>query len=192
MPTTNVTTPAQRRVRFMDPTPQALGLEQEIMAAVGGVIGRGDFILGKDVDRLEEEFAAYCGVAHAVGVDSGVSALGLSLRAAGVGPGDEVVTQANTFIATVGAVIAVGAVPVLVDCDPEGGPDVEAFRARITPATKAIIPVHLFGLLADMEPFAALAAERGLVLVEDACQAHGARLAGRRAGSWGTASAFSV
>jgi dTDP-4-amino-4,6-dideoxygalactose transaminase len=124
-------------------------------------------------------------------VDSGFSALELSLRAAGVGPGDEVITQANTFIATVGAVIAVGAVPVLADCDEEGGPDADAFRARVTPATKAIIPVHLFGRVADMEPFMALASEYGLAVIEDACQAHGARRGGRRAGSWGTASAFS-
>jgi dTDP-4-amino-4,6-dideoxygalactose transaminase len=178
-------------VRFVDVTPRAMGLEPEITAAVAEVIGRGDFILGGQVGQLEEEFAAYCGVGHAVGVDSGASALELSLRAAGVGPDDEVITQANTFIATAGATIAVGAVPVLADCDAHGAPDPDAFRARLTPRTRAIVPVHLFGRLADMEPFIETAADRGLVLVEDACQAHGARRRGRRAGSWGLASAFS-
>jgi dTDP-4-amino-4,6-dideoxygalactose transaminase len=188
---TNASSGTVRRVRFVDLTPRTLGLEQEIMAAVAETIDRGDFILGRDVDRLEEEFAAFCGVAHAVGVDSGFSALELSLRAAGVGPGDEVVTQANTFIATVGAAIAVGAVPVLADCDARGAPDPDAFRTRLTARTRALIPVHLFGRLAAMEPFRQLAADRGLVLIEDACQAHGALLGARRAGSWGLASAFS-
>jgi dTDP-4-amino-4,6-dideoxygalactose transaminase len=181
----------RQRVRFVQLTPEALGLEQEILRAVARVVRRGDFILGADVALLEEEFAAYCGVRFAVGVDSGFSALELSLRAAGIGPGDEVITQANTFIATVGAILAVGAVPVLADCDAEGGPDAGEFAARLTERSRAIIPVHLFGRLADVEPFMLLAQRNNLTLIEDACQAHGARLGGRRAGSWGAASAFS-
>jgi dTDP-4-amino-4,6-dideoxygalactose transaminase len=175
----------------MDLTPNALGLEEEILSAITQVVKRGDFVLGADVDRLEEEFASYCGVAYAVGVDSGFSALELSLRAAGIGAGDEVITQANTFIATVGAIVAIGAVPVLADCDVKGAPDAGAFAARLTERSRSIIPVHLFGRLAEMGPFVELARKHGLTVIEDACQAHGATVARRRAGSWGTASAFS-
>src|SRR5207245_1562645 len=126
-----------------------------------------------------------------VGVDSGLSALELALRAAGIGPGDEVITQANTLIATVSAIQAVGARPVLADCDPQGAVDPAAVAARISPRTRAIIPVHLFGRIGDMEAILALAAEHGLVVIEDACQAHGAVWRGRRAGSFGLAAAFS-
>jgi dTDP-4-amino-4,6-dideoxygalactose transaminase len=175
----------------MELTPDALGLEEEILSAITQVVKRGDFVLGNDVDRLEEEFAIYCGVAHAVGVDSGFSALELSLRTAGIGAGDEVITQANTFIATVGAILAIGAVPVLADCDVNGAPDASGFAARMTERSRAIIPVHLFGRLADMEPFVELARDQHLTVIEDACQAHGAKVEGRRAGSWGAASAFS-
>jgi dTDP-4-amino-4,6-dideoxygalactose transaminase len=181
----------RERVPFVELTPQILGLEEDISRAMADVVRRGDFILGADVYRLEEEFAAYCKVNFAVGVDSGFSALELSLRAAGIGPGDEVITQANTFIATVGAILAVGAVPVLADCDASGAPDPSMFAARLTRRSRAMIPVHLFGRLGNMEPFMDLAAEYGLAVIEDACQAHGARLGDRRAGGWGTASAFS-
>jgi dTDP-4-amino-4,6-dideoxygalactose transaminase len=161
------------------------------MTAIGGVLDRGDFILGDEVDRFEQEFAAYCGVRHAVGVDSGFSALELALRAAGIGPGDEVITQANTFIATVSAVLAVGAHPVLTDCDPQGAIDPGAVAQAITPRTKAIIPVHLFGRIADMEAILSIAARARLMVIEDSCQAHGAVLGGQRAGSFGFAAAFS-
>jgi dTDP-4-amino-4,6-dideoxygalactose transaminase len=178
-------------VRFVDLTAQMAELDREITEAVSGVIRRADFILGAEVAEFEHEFAAYCEVAHAVGVDSGYSALELALRALGVGPGDEVITQANTFIATVSAIIAVGARPVLADCDAQGASDPAAFAAVITPRTRALIPVHLFGRVADMPAILELARGAGLVVIEDACQAHGARLDGRRAGSWGAASAFS-
>jgi dTDP-4-amino-4,6-dideoxygalactose transaminase len=181
----------RERVPFVELTPQILGLEEDISRAMADVVRRGDFILGADVYRLEEEFAAYCNVNFAVGVDSGFSALELSLRAAGIGPGDEVITQANTFIATVGAILAVGAVPVLADCDASGAADPSTFAARLTQRSRAIIPVHLFGRLGNMEPFMDLATEHDLAVIEDACQAHGASMGGRRAGSWGTASAFS-
>ena len=140
------------------------------MSAIGGVLDRGDFILGDEVDRFEQEFAAYCGVRHAVGVDSGFSALELALRAAGIGPGDEVITQANTFIATVSAVLAVGAHPVLTDCDPQGAIDPAAVARAITPRTKAIIPVHLFGRIADMEAILSIAARARLMVLEDGPQ----------------------
>jgi dTDP-4-amino-4,6-dideoxygalactose transaminase len=126
-----------------------------------------------------------------VGVDSGLSALELALRAAGVGPGDEVITQANTFIATVGAILAVGARPVLTDCDPHGAIDTGAVKAAITSRTRAIMPVHLFGRIADIQAIVAAGEHAGVPVIEDACQAHGATLGGRRAGSFGQAAAFS-
>jgi dTDP-4-amino-4,6-dideoxygalactose transaminase len=158
---------------------------------MNAVLQRGDFVLGKDVEEFEREFADYCGVAEAVGTDSGLSALELALRAARIGPGDEVITQANTFIATVGAILAVGARPVLVDCDAEGVIDSEAVAAAITPRTKAIMPVHLFGRICDIDAIDAIARKAGVMVIEDACQAHGAVWRGRRAGSFGISAAFS-
>jgi dTDP-4-amino-4,6-dideoxygalactose transaminase len=178
-------------VRFVDLTAQMAELDLEIVAALSSVIRRADFILGAEVVAFEQEFAAYCETAHAVGVDSGYSALEIALRALGVGPGDEVITQANTFIATVSAIIAVGARPVLADCDAQGACDPAAFAAAITPRTSALLPVHLFGRVGDMPAILELARAEGLTVIEDACQAHGARLDGRRAGSCGDASAFS-
>ncbi|HKW73209.1 MAG TPA: DegT/DnrJ/EryC1/StrS family aminotransferase [Candidatus Dormibacteraeota bacterium] len=183
--------PLRRSVRFVDIAAQMADLEPELLDAVAAVIRRGDFILGAEVAAFEREFAAYCEVPYAVGLDSGYSALELGLRALGVGPGDEVITQANTFIATASAILAVGARPVLADCDAEGACDPATFAAAVTPQTRALIPVHLFGRVADMPAVMAVAEKSDLLVVEDACQAHGARLAGRRAGSWGDASAFS-
>jgi len=178
-------------VRFVDLQAQIRSLQPALSEAIQAVLDRGDFILGKDVELFEQEFAAYCGVADAVGVDSGLSALELALRALRVGPGDEVITQANTFIASVGAILAVGARPVLVDCDDDGAIRPDAVRAALTPATRAIMPVHLFGRVCDIEAIMAIADAAGVPVVEDACQAHGAVLDGRRAGSFGMASAFS-
>ena len=186
-----MTTTLGPTVRFVDLQAQIRSLQPAIDNAIQAVIDRGDFILGKDVDLFEQEFAAYCGVPHAVGVDSGLSALELALRALHVGPGDEVITQANTFIASVGAILAVGANPVLVDCDENGAIPPSAVRAALTPRTRAIMPVHLFGRICDIEPIVALAEHAGIPVVEDACQAHGARLHDRRAGSFGVAAAFS-
>jgi dTDP-4-amino-4,6-dideoxygalactose transaminase len=155
------------------------------------VVASGDFVLGEDVSRFESEFAAYCGVAHAVGVDSGFSALELSLRAAGVGPGDEVITQANTFIATVGAILAVGARPVLTDVDRFGAMDPDAVAAAMSSRTRAIVPVHLFGRIVPLGPILERATQRQIPVIEDACQAHGARLMGKAAGTFGLAGAFS-
>ncbi len=178
-------------VRFVDLRAQITALEPALSAALASVMSRADFILGDAVRAFEEEFAAYCRVAQAVGVDSGLSALELALRAVGIGPGYEVITQANTFIATAGAVLAVGARPALTDCDPDGAIDPAAVAAAITSRTRAIIPVHLFGHLGDIEGIVSLACRAGVPVIEDACQAHGATLRGGRAGSFGLAGAFS-
>jgi dTDP-4-amino-4,6-dideoxygalactose transaminase len=182
---------ARDTVGLVDLTAQAAALESEVLAAIARILHRGDFILGEEVSRFEEEFAAYCGRSHCVGVDNGFSALELSLRAAGVGPGDEVVTQANTFVATLSAILATGAVPVLVDCDREGAVDPGAFKAAIGPRTRAVMPVHLFGRLGDVQGVLEVAARTETMVIEDAAQAHGAVLDGRRAGSFGIAAGFS-
>lgn len=164
----------------------------EIDAAVMGVIERGDFVLGAAVADFEARYAAYCGAGHGVGVDSGYSALEMILRGFDIGPGDEVITTANTFIATAAAVESVGARPRLVDVDPKTyNLDVDKLEAAITPATRAVIPVHLYGQPADMTGVRRVAGERGLKVIEDACQAHGARYLGDRTGSLGDAAAFS-
>ncbi len=181
----------KERVRFVDLEAQIASLEPQLSQAMEAVVRRGDFILGEDVTRFEEEFATYCGVPHAVGLDSGLSALELALRASGIGPGNEVITQANTFIATVGAIMAVGARPVLVDCDDTGAITADAIAGAMTERTAAIMPVHLFGRICDIDPILAVAKRAGIPVIEDACQAHGAVLNSRRAGSFGTAAAFS-
>lgn len=184
--------PKQPQVPFVDLTAQYRAIGAEINEATSRVIREADFILGRDVHLFEEEFAAFCGAQYAVGVDSGTSALELALRAYEIGPGDEVITAANSFIASALAVSHTGATPVLVDVDPNTYTlDVSAIGNAITSRTRAIIPVHLYGHPADMDPIRQVAEERGLVVIEDACQAHGARYKGRRAGSLGHAAAFS-
>jgi dTDP-4-amino-4,6-dideoxygalactose transaminase len=179
-------------IPWVDLTAQHRKLRDEINLAMQGVLDRGDFILGQDVTRLEEEFAAYCGAKYAVGVDSGLSALELSLRALGVGAGDEVIVPAHTFTATAAAATLAGATPVFVDVDPQTW-TIDPARAEdaITERTKAIIPVHLYGLPADMNAILRVAENHNLVVVEDACQAHGARYNGQRTGSLGHAAGFS-
>lgn len=179
-------------IPLIDLTVQHKELRNEINAAIQGVLDRADFILGQDVSKLEEEFAAYCGVKYAVGVDSGLSALKLSLRALGIGPGHEVIVPAHTFTATAAAVTLAGATPVFVDVDPITLTiDPAKIEEAITPHTKAIIPVHLYGLPADMNMILGIAEKHHLVVVEDACQAHGAKYRGKRTGSLGHAAAFS-
>jgi dTDP-4-amino-4,6-dideoxygalactose transaminase len=179
-------------IPLIDLTSQHRMLRDEINSAVQGVLDRGDFILGQDVSKLEEEFAAYCGTKYAIGVDSGLSALELSLRAFGVGPGDEVIVPAHTFTATAAAVTFTGAKPVFVDADPETMCiDVEKLEAAITRHTKAILPVHLYGLPVDMDRIATIAEKYHLAIVEDACQAHGAMYKGKRTGGLGHAAGFS-
>jgi dTDP-4-amino-4,6-dideoxygalactose transaminase len=179
-------------VPFVDLRAQHRALRGELNQAIQGVMERCDFALGEDVARFEEELAAFCGTRYAVGVDSGLSALELSLRAFGIGTGDEVIVPAHTFIATAAAVTFAGARPVLVDVDPATyNIDVSQAEAAITPRTRAIIPVHLYGLPAEMDAILALADGHDLVVIEDACQAHGARYRGQRVGSLGHAGTFS-
>jgi dTDP-4-amino-4,6-dideoxygalactose transaminase len=180
------------RVPFVDLTAQHDEITGDLRDAIDLVFTRGDFILGEQVTIFEDEFAAYCGAAHAVGVDSGTSALELILRAARIGVGDEVITVANSFVATALAITHTGATPVFVDIDPATGLlDVDALEAAVTPRTSAIVPVHLYGQPVDMDEVMRVAGRHSLLVVEDACQAHGARYRGRRAGAIGDAAAFS-
>jgi dTDP-4-amino-4,6-dideoxygalactose transaminase len=180
------------KVPFVDLHAQYHNLRQDVRQAIDGVLERGDFILGQEVSSFEAEFAAYCETGYAVGTDTGTSALELTLRALDIGPGDEVITAANTFIATALAISYTGARPVLVDVDPLTYTlSVPGVAAAITPRTKAIMPVHLYGHPAAMAPILELAQRHGLAVVEDACQAHGARYCGRRVGGLGHAAAFS-
>jgi dTDP-4-amino-4,6-dideoxygalactose transaminase len=162
------------------------------LADVRDLVRSGDFTLGAAVTEFEQRFARLCGLAHAVGVGSGTDALILSLRALGVGPGDEVITSPNTFIATVGAIAMTGARPVFVDSDESFTLDPSLLEAAITPRTKAVVPVHYTGNVADMPAIAAIAQRHGLAVVEDACQAIGAQRDGLPVGLWGAAAAFSL
>jgi dTDP-4-amino-4,6-dideoxygalactose transaminase len=183
---------AQSPVPFVDLATQYAGIAPEIDAAVSKVIRETDFILGREVRLFEEEFAGFCEAQFGTGVDSGTSALELALRAYDIGPGDEVITAANSFIASALAISHAGATPVLADIDAETYTlDVKALERAITPRTKAIIPVHLYGHPADMDPIMELAKRHKLVVIEDACQGHGARYKGRRVGSLAHAAAFS-
>jgi len=185
-------TKRKTKVPFVDLTAQYAAIADEINGAISQVLRRTDFILGRDVGLFEEEFAAFCQAKHAIGVDSGTSALELALRAYDIGPGDEVITVVNTFIATAFAISDAGATPVLVDVDPQTYTiDVSLLEGAITERTRAIIPVHLYGHPADMDPILEIAQQHGLVVIEDACQAHGAKYKGKRVGSLGHAAAFS-
>lgn len=180
------------KVPFVDLAAQHSAIGDELREALSAVIARGDFVLGRDVGAFEEEFAAFCGVPYAIGLDSGTSALELILRAYNIGPGDEVITAANTFIATTFAISYTGATPILVDIDPDTcNIDPARIEAAITGRTRAIMPVYLYGQPADMGPILDVARRYGLLVIEDACQAHGALYRGRRAGSLGHAAAFS-
>lgn len=179
-------------IPFLDLKAQYASIKTEIDVAVLNVLAAGQYVLGDEVSRFEEEFAAYCNVSYAVAVNSGTSALHLALLAAGVGPGDEVITVPFTFVATVSAICYTGAKPVFVDVEPLTWTiDPKKLAAAITPRTKAIVPVHLYGQMADMDPLVEIAAHYGIAVIEDACQAHGAEYKGRRAGSVGTAGCFS-
>jgi dTDP-4-amino-4,6-dideoxygalactose transaminase len=161
-------------------------------SAVLEVGRRGDFIQGAALEAFESEFASFIGTRHAIGVGTGLAAIELALRAHGIGRGDEVITAANTFIATVLAILAVDATPKLVDMDPATyAIDPSAIAAAVTPRTKAIVPVHLYGQPVDMDAVLASARRHNLAVIEDAAQAHGARYKGRRAGALGDSAAFS-
>jgi len=185
-------TKVSAEVPFLDLRDSYLELRQEIDAAYRRVMDSGWYILGEEVKAFEREFAEYCGTRHCVGVANGLEALELILRVYGIGPGDEVIVPANTYIATWLAVSATGATPVPVE--PNGGTyniDPVRIEASITPRTKAILPVHLYGQTAEMDPINEIAARRGLKVIEDAAQAHGARYRDRRAGSLGDAAGWS-
>jgi dTDP-4-amino-4,6-dideoxygalactose transaminase len=180
------------KVPFFDLKTQYQSIRPEIDKAIARVLDNCQFVLGSEVAGFEEEFASYCGVAECVALNSGTSALHLALLAAGVGPGDEVITVPFTFVASVAAILYAGARPVLVDVDPHSftmNPgDIEA---AITPRTKAILPVHLYGHPADMDPILEVARRHGLAVIEDAAQAHGAKYKERPVGSLGDIACFS-
>jgi dTDP-4-amino-4,6-dideoxygalactose transaminase len=167
-------------------------MKPEIDAAVLRAIDSAQFVLGPEVAAFEERFASYCNVRHCVAVNSGTSALHLALLAAGIGPGDEVITVSMTFVATTAAILYSGATPVFVDVDPVTWTmNPSLIEAAITPRTRAILPVHLHGLMADMDPIMEIARRHDLVVIEDAAQAHGAEYKGRSAGSIGDLGCFS-
>src|SRR5262245_14424004 len=169
-------------VKLLDLEAQYQPLRAEILAAITRVCDSQRFILGPEVDALERELAAHLEVGHAVGVSSGTDAILAALMALGIGAGDAVVTSTYSFFATAGCIARLGATPVFVDIDPATYTiDLAAVAAAITPRTRAIMPVHLFGLCADLDPIADVAASRGIPIVEDACQAIGARLGARQA-----------
>ena len=179
-------------IPLVDLQTQYRRLKPEIEAAVGRVLESAQFVLGPAVESFEREFSAYCSVSHTVAVNSGTSALHVALLAAGIGPGDEVITVPFTFVATVAAIEYAGAKPVFVDINPDDYTmNPSALERAITPRTKAIIPVHLFGQPADMDPINEIARRHGLIVIEDACQAHGAEYKGRRAGSLADIGCFS-
>lgn len=179
-------------IPFLDLKAQYASIKDELDAAVLGVLASTQYVLGEEVAAFERAFATYCDARHAIAVNTGTSALHLALLAAGVGPGDEVVTVPMTFVATVSAICYTGARPVFVDVEPVTlTMDPEKLEAAITPRTKAIMPVHLYGQMADMGAIAAIAGRHGLPIIEDACQAHGAEFGGRRAGSFGLSGCFS-
>jgi dTDP-4-amino-4,6-dideoxygalactose transaminase len=183
---------AERLVPLLDLRTEYAALRQDVLRAVDGVLSSGRLYLGPETEAFEREFAAYCGASYAVACSSGTDALILALQACGIGPGDEVITVAHTFIATVAAIIAVGATPVFVDIDPRTYTmDVSQLAAAHTLRTAAILPVHLYGHPAQMDPLLAFARSRGLLVIEDAAQAHGARYRSRRVGSLGDAACFS-
>jgi dTDP-4-amino-4,6-dideoxygalactose transaminase len=180
------------QVPYLDLKAQYQSIKAEIDAAVARVLDSAQFILGAEVAGFEQDFAAYCGAAECIALNSGTSALHLALLAAGVGPGDEVITVPFTFVASVAAVLYAGAQPVLVDIDPRSfNMDPSALEAAISPRTKAIMPVHLYGQSADMDPIMEVARRHGLIVIEDAAQAHGSKYKGRPVGSIGDIGCFS-
>lgn len=179
-------------IPYLDLKSQYHSIKSEIDAAVLRVLDSTQFILGEEVAAFEREFASYCQASQSVGVNSGTSALHLALLAAGIGAGDEVITTPFTFVATIAAIRYTGATPVLVDIEPDYFTiDPARIEAAITPRTRAILPVHLYGQPADMNPIAEIAQRRGLTVIEDAAQAHGSEYHGRRCGSLGEIAVFS-
>ena len=178
-------------VPFVDLKTQYASIKSEVLPAIDEVLESARFIMGPQVDRFESEFARFNGTRYCIGVESGTAALKIALEAQGIGAGDEVVIPANTYIASALAVSATGAAPVLVDMGDDYLIDAAAVEAAITPRTKALMPVHLYGQVVPMQPILDVARRHGLRIVEDACQSHGARWNGRRAGSIGDVGCFS-
>jgi dTDP-4-amino-4,6-dideoxygalactose transaminase len=180
------------QVPYLDLKAQYQSIKPEIDAAIARILDSSQFVLGPDVAGFEQDFAAYCGAVECIALNSGTSALHLALLAAGVAPGDEVITVPFTFVASVAAVLYAGARPVLVDIDPRSFTmDPAAIEAAITPRTKAILPVHLYGQPTDMDTIVEIARRHNLVVIEDAAQAHGAKYKGRTVGSIGDITCFS-
>jgi len=181
-----------RPVPYLDLKAQYRSIKSEIDAAVLRVLESAHFVLGEEVAAFEQEFANYCGAAECIALNSGTSALHLALLAAGVGPGDEVITVPFTFVASVAAIVYTGARPILVDIDPISfNINPRAIEAAITPRTRAIMPVHLYGQTADTDPILEIARRRGLTVIEDAAQAHGAKYKNCSAGTLGDIACFS-
>ena len=179
-------------IPFVDLKAQYAGIKDEVNAAIQGILDTCQFTLGSEVVQFEEEFAAFSGADIGIGVNTGTSALHLALLAADVGPGDEVITIPHTFVATVAAIRYTGATPVFVDIDPTTFTmDPALVEAAITPKTKVILPVHLYGQAADMDPIVEIARKHNLVVIEDAAQAHAAEYKGRRVGSLGDMACYS-
>jgi dTDP-4-amino-4,6-dideoxygalactose transaminase len=179
-------------IPLVDLRAQYQPLREEMLDAINDALDGMQLFLGKNVQSFEAEFAEYCGTPYAVGLGSGTEALHLALLACGIGSGDEVITVSHTFVATVEAICLTGATPILVDIDPDTYTiDVSQIEGKVTSNTRAIVPVHLYGQPADMDPILALAEKHGLVVVEDACQAHGAEYNGKRTGSLGDVGCFS-
>lgn len=188
----NITGEKMKPIVAVDLKTQYQHLQPQIDAAIARVLASGTFILAGEVQAFEAEFAAYCGGAFGMGVGSGTDALLLALRAGGIQAGDEVITVSHTAVATVAAIELCGARPVLVDIDPQRYTmDPQRFEAAITPRTRAVIPVHLYGCPVDLTPILEIARERKILVLEDCAQAHGATYKGRRVGGWGDAGAFS-
>ena len=179
------------KVRFVDPGKHYRNLKDEIDAAITDCLSNGDLIMRQQLKDYEEHLAEFVGTRYAVGVNSGYHALHLSLIAAGIGPGDEVITVAHTFVATISAIVHVGATPVLIDVGKDYNVDMDELECAITPKTRAVLPVHLNGRLCDMDRLMTIAGEHNLIVIEDAAQALGARHNGNVAGSFGLAGCFS-
>lgn len=179
-------------IQLVDLRKQYMPLKEEILSGIAQVLDGMHLFLGENVQKLEAEFAQFCGVKHGIGVSDGTTALNIILRTLDIGQDDEVITVSHSFIATAEAIILAGAKPVFVDIEPATYlMDVSQVEAKITSRTKAILPVHLYGQTVDMDPLLALASKYNLKVIEDSCQAHGAEYKGRKAGSLGDAGAFS-
>src|SRR6185503_4383384 len=181
-----------RQVPYVNFAAQYAEERQEITARVDRVFARGEFVGGGPIEQLEAELAAYVGVKHVVALNSGTDALILGMRALGIGPGDEVITPPNSFVASTAAIVAVGARPVFADVRDDQNIDPDAVAAAVTPRTKAIMPVHLTGRVSDMRPLIELAERHGLAVIEDAAQSIGSRYEEKPARSFGTISCLSA